>query len=103
MSRFGLKLREENMPEFMILMNGDGGSAEQWSAYIDSLQSSGAFRGGSALGNVQRIGANSDEVCTVTGFMRFEVESMEDVINLMDDNPVRLAGGSVDVLELIKT
>ncbi len=89
------------MAEFMMLMKGSG-KAEEWAGYIDKLVSSGTFRGGSELGNGSCVSkASADDDCTVTGFMRFEGDSKEQVLALIPGNPVYESGGSVEVLEIV--
>jgi len=89
--------------QFMMLMKGGSGSSEQWSSYIETLVTSGIFRGGSALGNGQCISKNETAECTIDGFMRFEAASMNEVLALARSNPTLLSGGSVEVLEIIET
>lgn len=94
------------MPEFMMLMkSGDhGGSAVDWEQYVKTLSESGMFRGGSALGNGIRVSQDDkNEDCIMTGYMRFEADSIEQVLALVPGNPVIDAGGEVEVLELLVT
>lgn len=92
------------MAEFMVLMKGDGRSTTgDWAGYIDKLRKTEHFRGGSSLGNGIAISDRTDaENCTVTGFMRFDAETIEEVRSLLDGNPLYDAGGNIEVLELIK-
>lgn len=89
--------------QFMMLMKGGGGTEEQWSAYIETLTASGTFRGGSVLGNGRCISQSKTTECTIDGFMRFEAATMNEVLDLAQLNPTLLAGGSIEVLELIET
>jgi len=91
------------MAEFMVLMKGSGGSSEQWSNYIETLNSSAAFRGGSELGDGRCIGGDPTELCTVSGFMRFEADSIEVGIELMQGNPLLSSDGVVEVLQLLES
>ena len=91
------------MAEFMVLMKGSGGSSEQWSTYIETLNASGAFRGGSELGNGRSIGGDPTDLCTVSGFMRFDANSIEAVIELMQGNPLLSSGGVLEVMQLLET
>lgn len=89
------------MAEYMMLMKGSG-AAEAWAAYISKLADSGKFRGGSELGNGQchsKVNDNSD--CAVTGFMRFEADSIDEIEALLPGNPVYESGGSVELLEIV--
>ncbi len=89
------------MAEFMMLMKGSG-APEAWTSYINKLIDSGQFRGGSELGNGQcHSKAKHDTLCSVTGFMRFEAESMDDITALLPGNPVYESGGSIELLEIV--
>lgn len=91
------------MAEFMMLMKGAGENGD-WAIYIDRLKKAGLFRGGSALSH--GLCANkqdSNRSCTVTGFMRFEADTIEQIQALLAGNPVYESGGEVELLELIET
>ncbi len=92
------------MREFIMLMKGSDGEPDDWSAYIESLMTSGKFRGGSALSNsVCRTKDGADRPGETTGFMRFEADSLSAVQALLRGNPVYEAGGNVEIAELIKS
>ena len=94
------------MPEFMMLMKSSDhdGNATDWEQYIESSSKSGMFRGGSALGNGICVSHKDKGVqCVVTGYMRFEAVSIEQVLALVPGNPVVESGGEVEVLEIVKT
>ncbi len=91
------------MAEFMMVMKGTGENGD-WNSYIERLKNTGLFRGGSALSN--GLCANkqdSDRSCTVTGFMQFEADTIQQIQALLAGNPVYESGGEVELLELIKT
>lgn len=91
------------MAQFMMLMKGSG-KAEDWASYIDALIKTGKFRGGSELSNgTCQSKTEKSTSCTVTGFMQFEADSAEDIIALLPGNPVYESGGSVEVLEIVKS
>ena len=92
------------MAEFIVLMKGAGQSiAGDWVTYIETLRKSGLFRGGSSLGNGVSIANKVDSgEPVVTGFMRFEADSINDVRVLLEGNPLYEAGGDIELLELIK-
>ena len=91
------------MADFMMVMKGSG-NRQDWAPYIERMIATGKFRGGSGLGNgvvVSKRDDRSDQACVVTGFMRFEAETIGEVRELVQGNPVYDAGGEVEVLELI--
>ncbi len=92
------------MAEFMMLMKGGAGEKGDWTTYIEGLIKTGLFRGGSALSN--GLCANkqgTQRSCTVTGFMRFEADTIQQIQALLNGNPVYESGGEVELLELIET
>ncbi len=92
------------MAEFMLLMKGEGGANAAWNAYIKTLMASGLFRGGSALANGVCVDNSGQEFdCSVNGFMRFEADDIDQVRALLTDNPLLLAGGKVELLELVQS
>ncbi len=89
------------MSEYMMLMKGTGNN-DDWQAYIDKLIESGRFRGGSILGNgkcVSKQGADRD--CTVTGFMRFEADNIDQIKELLADNPDYESGSEIEILKIM--
>ena len=46
--------------------------------------------------------SGSDGPCAAKGFMRFEVDSLDELRALLDGNPVFEAGGEVELLELVE-
>ena len=90
------------MAEFMMLMKGVGPRSD-WDKYVTDMINTGKFRGGSSLGNgVCTTNGGQDQKCTVTGFMRFEAASIDEVKELLAGNPVYEAGGEVELLELVQ-
>ena len=96
------------MNEYIFLMHNDaqGGfsdRSDEWVAYFAKLRQTGAFQGGSAIG---------DGVCASTartpppitahlcGYIRVQAESLNRARELVEGNPVYEAGGTVEIREL---
>lgn len=91
------------MAEFIMIMKGDSPEGD-WDYYINKLLETGMFRGGSALGNGISLNKSGDNLsCTVTGFMRFEADDIEQIRGLLEGNPVYESGGEIEIMELIQT
>ena len=91
------------MTEFLMLMKGTDSQGD-WDGYIEKLVATGRFRGGSSLGrgrSCSQAGETSAE-SGVTGFMRFEADTIEEVRELLAGNPVFEAGGVVEIHELVR-
>ena len=87
------------MSEFVILMKGSAANAD-WERYITKLRDSGKFRGGSSLGNGTCISKDqADSECSVHGYLRVTVDSLDDARLLLFGNPVYESGGLIELLE----
>ena len=80
-------------------------SDDEWSSFIQKAIQTKIFKGGSAISNGLIIG--KQEVTDITkelgGFMRFETENKEELLELLKQHPVVLNGGSVQLCEMPKT
>ena len=89
------------MPEYIMLMRGVP-SERDWESYIEKMNQSKHFRGGSAFGNSKCLSESKGaHACVATGFMRFEADSMRQVELLVSENPTYKAGGLVEIHELV--
>jgi hypothetical protein len=93
------------MPDYILLMHGDMTSPEDpdaWGPYFAKLRASGAFEGGSAIGGgaaFRKTGVAAG-VSPLIGFIRVSAASLSDARDLLPDNPVFEAGGTVEIREL---
>jgi hypothetical protein len=89
------------MADFMMVMMGTA-SVGDWETYIGTLIESGKFRGGSSLGRGVSVCKDKiDGECTITGYIRFVAEDLEEAKLLLAGNPLYEAGGCVELLEEI--
>ena len=87
------------MRNFMMLMVGEESEGD-WEKYIEKLNASGKFLGGSSLGRGLSIQKEHQESHSkITGFMRFVAEDIDQVRNLLVDNPAYEAGCKIEILE----
>ena len=80
--------------------------AGDWGAYLAKLRETGRFQGGSAIGGgacVRKDGAAEGALSGLTGYLRVEAASLEDVTALLAGNPHFEAGGTVEIRELPRT
>jgi hypothetical protein len=96
------------MTQYILLIQGNAKSestAEEWDQFFAAAQESGLFRGGSAIGDRVVVGdtqtAKSSE--HITGYMRFDSDDKQKVLDLLKRHPVVLHGGSVELCELPKS
>ncbi len=86
-----------------MLMHHDTVTAEDiegWPAYLETLATRGALRGGSAIGEgitLRREGAPAPISSALTGFIRVDAADLEAARALLDGNPVFEAGGTIEI------
>lgn len=97
------------MNDYILLMHNDARespSAETnfaWGRYIEVLNKSGCFLGGSALGGGQcytRSGTPREITSHIGGYIRVQANSLDDAQKFLDGNPVFEGGGTVEIREL---
>lgn len=94
------------MGDYIMLMHGDAVERESdsaWQAYIGQLQASGAFGGGSAIGAGLCLRKNGDPAPPsdrLTGYIRVQAASVDEVRRLVPGNPTFECGGTVEIRTL---
>jgi hypothetical protein len=99
------------MHDYLLLMHNDapdqpGDRAAQWTEYLAQLQQTGAFQGGSAIGDglcASQSPAARGITQHLAGYLRIQAESLSHARELVIGNPVFEAGGTVEIRELPKT
>ncbi len=94
------------MGDYIMLMHGDAVEQETdsaWQAYIDQLQASGAFGGGSSIGAGICLRKNGDPAPSsdhLTGYIRIQAASIDEAQQLVTGNPAFECGGTVEIRAL---
>lgn len=94
------------MADFLLLMHRDQTSAETdeaWGEYFHRLRSSGAFEGGSSIGEgvaLRKHGVPAPVTRQLVGFIRVRADDLSGAQALVSGNPVYEAGGTVEVRAL---
>ena len=67
-------------------------SDKDWQHFFEIANQSGLFRGGSAIGKRTTIGKDGvpDITSHIGGYMRFDAESLDELIELLNQHPVPL-------------
>jgi hypothetical protein len=95
------------MPEYIFLMHDDAIDDEAaWEPYLRKLKQSGAFEGGSAIGDgvcARKSGTPPGVTAHLTGYIRVTADSLEQARSLLVGNPHFEAGGTVEIRELPRT
>lgn len=95
------------MGEYIFLMHDDAvDDGDAWEPYIQELQQSGFFEGGSAIGDgicARKDGASVSMTSHLTGYIRVNADSLDHAKSLLVGNPHFEAGGTVEIRELPRT
>ncbi len=95
------------MAEFIFLMHDDSaGEDGDWEPYLNRLKQAGVFEGGSAIGAgvcFRKNGTPAPLSAQVAGYIRVNVDSLEEAKALLAGNPVFETGGTVEIRELPRT
>jgi len=94
--------------EYIAFMHGNTDttpSRNEWDHFVALAGRSGLFRGGSAIGRRWMIGAKDvpDTTQHVGGYMRFDSDSLDELNDLLNQHPVVVHGGTIEICELPKT
>jgi hypothetical protein len=97
-----------DMVQYILLIQGNANSettAEEWERFFAAANASGFFEGGSAIGERIVVGDAKSAKSTehVTGYMRFDADDRQQLLDLLALHPVVLHGGTVELCELPKT
>ena len=80
------------------------GSEEEWNEFFARAQASGLFSGGSAMGKRWTVGKTADTRSdSLAGYMRFDAENIEDLLELLEAHPIIRGGGTIEICEMPKS
>lgn len=93
------------MADFIFLMHRDAAphGGEGWGVYLQRLEASGNFEGGSSIGGgecVNKAGRAVPIADHLVGFIKVRAESIEQARELLTGNPVYENGGTVEIRAL---
>jgi hypothetical protein len=101
------------MTQYLLLIHGNEKTAstpDEWDQFFASARQRGLFQGGSEVGKREMLGdtqsAGSQSALTsdhIVGYMRFDAEDKQQLLDLLKRHPVVLHGGSVELCELPNT
>ncbi len=95
------------MRRFMILMHNDTTTEEDgeaWGRYLEMLRATGNFEGGSSTGRSTSHNARGEPKRSsgVVGYLIVGAQDLAAAHALLDDNPTYLAGGTIEICELVE-
>jgi len=80
-------------------------TADEWDAFIAAARQSGAFKGGSEIAKRVLVGDTNSAKSTdhIVGYMRFDADGEQQILDLLQKHPVVLRGGTVELCEMPKS
>ena len=95
------------MAEYILFMHDDADNDPRaWDTYLRTLRQSGAFEGGSAIGDgicLRKSGPVPAITDHLAGYIRVIADSIDHAKSFLAGNPVFEAGGTVEIRELPRT
>ena len=96
------------MAQYIVLIQGNAkanSTPGEWEAFFTAARQSQLFKGGSALGARVVIGDAQSAKPTdhVVGYMRFDSDDRQTLLELLAKHPVVIHGGSVELCEMPST
>jgi hypothetical protein len=95
------------MPDYIFFMHDDARDDESdWGPYLEKLKRSGAFEGGSTIGDgvcVRKSGASPSPTARLTGYIRVNADNLDYAKTMLAGNPHFESGGTVEIRELPRT
>lgn len=93
------------MAQYILLVHGNATTkpaAAEWDQFFAAARQSGLFEGGSAIGTRVVLGdarsaKSSDHI---VGYMRFDADDKQQLLELLKRHPVVMHGGSVELCEM---
>lgn len=77
-------------------------SNEEWNEFFVAAKASGMFLGGSEIRKCAVMGATPtlESADTIAGFMRFDSDDQEALLEFLQRHPVVKLGGTIEVCEM---
>ncbi len=91
--------------EYILFIHNDIDStstSQQWDDFFIAAKDSGLFLGGSEISNQIQIGDKPIRKITdsIGGFMRFESNDKNTILQLLKKHPVVMQGGTLELCEM---
>lgn len=80
-------------------------TSAEWEQFIEVAMKAGFFEGGSEIGSRLTIGTKpvGDTSQTVGGYMRFDSEDLDPLLELLNQHPVVKHGGTLELFTMPKS
>ena len=96
------------MTQYILLIQGNEKTkptTQEWDQFFTAARQSGLFAGGSAVGQRVVLGdtQSAKSIDHIVGYMRFDAEDKQKLLDLLKLHPVVIHGGSVELCEMPKS
>ena len=96
------------MNQYLLLIHGNTKSApndQEWESFFVAARTSGMFQGGSEVGAKEIIGDQTPihTSAHIEGYMRFDTDDKPALLALLQQHPIVLHGGTVELCALPKS
>ena len=96
------------MTQYILLIQDNAKSfttPAEWDSFFEAAERSGMFRGGSEIGARRMIGDTQPAKSSdhIAGYMRFDAEDEQKLLDLLEKHPVVAHGGSVELCVLAES
>jgi hypothetical protein len=94
------------MRQYILLIHDNTTSPTlqtEWNEFFNHAKASGHFQGGSEVGHKTTIGPCGKSSAHIAGFMRFDCDDHDSLLNLLKIHPVFLHGGTIELCDLPKS
>ncbi|MEK6260767.1 MAG: hypothetical protein AABP62_19380 [Planctomycetota bacterium] len=96
------------MTQYILLIHDNvktEATAAEWNQFLAAARQSGLFEGGSAMGKRVVLGDTQSAKSSdhIVGYMRFDAEDKQQLLDLLKRHPVVMHGGSVELCEMPKS
>ena len=93
------------MSQYILLIQSNAKTEptpQEWEDFFAAARQSGLFMGGSEIGKRMALGDVRSAKSTdhIVGYMRFDSDNKQQVVDLLEKHPIILRGGSVELCEL---
>lgn len=96
------------MTQYLLLIHGNEktpSTGDEWERFFAAARQSGLFQGGSEVGKREVLGDTNSATSSdhIVGYMRFDAENKQQLLELLQQHPVVMHGGSIELCELPKS
>jgi hypothetical protein len=95
------------MTQYILLIHGNAKSAssqDEWNSFFKIARESGLFIGGSGIEDARIIIGDTSAKPSdqIVGYMRFDSEDKQKILDLLQKHPIVVHGGSVELCEMAR-